>query len=352
MWALDNRTPFAAERTWVRDQNGAEIWIVAVKGTFRIKPDGKVEMSDDQAPIERVPKYRGEPGKSSMLYESDLVQTKPTTDILLHGCAHAPNGKPASQVDVTLKVDDLTKTLRVFGDRTWKSGVLGVSMTSTEPFVQMPITYEKAFGGVDQKSDNPKNQGTERRNPVGTGFAVEAEHLVDQKVPNVEDPRSLITSWKHRPRPAGFGPIARDWSPRVELAGTYEEKWEKERLPLPPEDFNERFFQCAPQDQQTQQYLKGGELVELKNMTPAGSLRFCLPRVALGFETMFSRGQLVRHRCTLHTVILEPDRSRVLMVWHSMLPCHSKVYKLQRTTVLRKSVLQPIGGTSTMRRSW
>ena len=31
MWQVDNRTPFAAERGWVRDRNGAEIWLVAVK---------------------------------------------------------------------------------------------------------------------------------------------------------------------------------------------------------------------------------------------------------------------------------------------------------------------------------
>src|SRR5207302_3596070 len=57
-----------------------------------------------------------------------------------------------------------------------------------------------------------------------------AGHLSGQRVPNVEYPKSLI-SWK-QPRPAGFGPIARDWVPRVEFAGTYDEKWEQERLPL------------------------------------------------------------------------------------------------------------------------
>ncbi len=37
---LNNKTPFAAERSWVRDRNGAEVWLVAVKGTFNILPDG------------------------------------------------------------------------------------------------------------------------------------------------------------------------------------------------------------------------------------------------------------------------------------------------------------------------
>ena len=40
MWQIDNRTPFAAERGWVRDRDGAEVWLVAVKCTFDILPDG------------------------------------------------------------------------------------------------------------------------------------------------------------------------------------------------------------------------------------------------------------------------------------------------------------------------
>ena len=40
MWSVTNRTPYAAERCWVRDKNGAEVWLVAVKGTFLIGPDG------------------------------------------------------------------------------------------------------------------------------------------------------------------------------------------------------------------------------------------------------------------------------------------------------------------------
>lgn len=341
MWVLENLTPFAAERTWVRDQNGAEIWLVAIKGTFVIKPDGGLELAEEQASIERAPKYRGEPGKSSLLSESDLEQTKLTTDIVLHGSAYAPGDKPVPQVDVTLRVGDVNKTLRVFGDRTWRNGVLGVSMTEPIPFVTLPITYERAFGGIDQKSADPKKHSGERRNPVGTGFAVEAEHLVDQKLPNVEDPRRLIGSWKHRPKPAGFGPIARDWSPRVELAGTYDEKWEKDRLPLPPVDFSERFFQCAPEDQQAPQYLKGGEPVELQNLTLGGLLRFHLPRIALGFETFFSRGGTERHRSRLHTVILEPDAPRVVIVWHTQLRCPGREHKLLRTVVARKRVLSP-----------
>ena len=87
MWQVDNRTPFAAERGWVRDRNGAEVWLVAVKCTFDIKPDGATDVAADQPSPLRVPQYNGEPGASSLKYEADLVLTKPTTDVTVVGQA-------------------------------------------------------------------------------------------------------------------------------------------------------------------------------------------------------------------------------------------------------------------------
>lgn len=327
-----------AERTWVRDSDGAEVWIVAVKGTFSINPNGSTKLAEEQLDVCRTPKFAGEPGKSSLVYESDLLHTKPTTDVILHGHAYAPQGKPAIQVEVTMAIANQVKTLKVSGDRYWKSSLWGVKMTEPEPFMRMPIIYERAFGGVDQQSDNPRKQGWERRNPVGTGFAVQPEHLVGQRAPNIEYADASISSWRQQPQPAGFGPIARNWSPRLELAGTYDERWQEERLPLLPYDFDERFYLCAPQDQQAPSYLRGGDPVELHNLTPGGSLRFNLPRITLGFLTIFD-SEKIDHRGTLHSVILEPDVPRLLMVWHTMLPCHHKVLKLRKTIIRQKEQL-------------
>jgi len=341
MWMLSNDTPFAAERTLTCNKDGSDVWVVAVKATFLIEPDGTTIVADEQAGVVPAPQHSGDPLTSSLIYETDLDYAKPGTDILLHGHAYAPNGAAATQVDVTMKVDRSAKTLRVFGDRVWTRGILGLAMSDPEPFRKMPLVYERAFGGTDTTASNPKNHGWERRNPVGAGFATDAEHLVNRAVPNVEDPRALISSWRDRPRPAGFGPIARHWSPRVELAGTYDEKWQEERLPLLPLDFNERFFQCAPYDQQPREYLKGYEKVELHNLTPGAHLRFTLPRVALRLHTNLA-GKTVTQKPNLHTVILEPDFPRVIMVWHSMLPCHGKKLKLLGTTVARKEILNPV----------
>jgi hypothetical protein len=342
MWALNNLTPFAAERSWVRDKNGAEIWLVAVRGTFNIFPDGMLEIAEKQSDVCLAPEYSGEPGKSSLRYESDLLHTKPQTDVILHGYAYAPYGKYATQTDVAIKISSINKKLRVFGDRYWirNSDFLGMKITKPEPFVKMSIVYERAFGGCDQKSDNPKKHSWEPRNPIGTGFAVEAKHLEGQKLPNVEHPRSLITSWDQRPAPAGFGPIAGNWQPRLQFAGTYDQKWQEEKLPLLPDDFNERFYQCSPLDQQASGYLTGGETAEIFNLTPQGYLKFRLPIVKLHFETNFGRDRIA-HTANLHTVIIESDHPRLIMVWHTMLPCHTKVLKLETTTITDSEISMP-----------
>src|SRR5262249_51272703 len=148
MWQLDNRTPFAAERGWVRDRNGAEVWLVAVKCTFDIQADGITRVSEEQPPVLRAPEYNGEPGKKSTKFNSDLVFTKTTTDVIVVGHAHAPAGRAVTELDAGVRVGPVQKLLRVFGDREW--GVSGRA-TSPRPFVKMPLVYERAFGGVDRR---------------------------------------------------------------------------------------------------------------------------------------------------------------------------------------------------------
>lgn len=335
MWQIDNRSPFAVERGWVRDREGAEVWLVAVKATFDIKPDGSTEIAKDQLPVLRAPEYHGEPGKSSIKYEADLVLSKKTTDIIVVGHAHAPPGTAVTSLDVGFRIGSLQKILRVFGDRTWTAR----GPTAPEPFTKMPLVYERAFGGVDLKSEQPE-QDWDWRNPVGCGFAVKQENLDGLPVPNLGLADQPISSWEDRLPPAGFGALCSHWQPRASFAGTYDENWMKNRQPLLPDDFDERFFQFAPADQQAPAFLAGGEPVALLNLSPLGNLRFVLPKIFLGFETRFYDGSREIHKVRkLHSVIIEPDFPRVSLVWHSALPCHFKVQKLERTIITLKTNL-------------
>ena len=328
MWQVKNVTPFGAAGSWVRDRDGAEIWLVAVRCTFRIAPDGTASVADEQEPPIEGPVYRGDPATSSVLYDSDFYLTKPTTDVLLHGHAYAPGGRPAAQVDVTMRVGQVSKTLRVVGDRNYERGLLGLSPGPAEPFARMPLVYERTFGGREPMPlANPDRPQYETQNPVGAGFV----RMAGQRLPNIESANGPSG-------PAGFGPIAPHWHPRVRHAGTYDEAWQTERCPLYPADLDDRFFLSSPEDQRPASFLRGGEIVDLRNLTPSGRLTFALPRVAFDFATEFSGSPRVHHRGRLHTVILEPDVPRVILVCRTELSCHSRVTKLQRTVVRQKTM--------------
>jgi hypothetical protein len=329
MWQLDNRTPFAAAQGWIRDRSGAEVWLVVVKASFDIEPGGAVEIAAEQPDPLHLAEHHGEPGKSSIRHESDFVLTKVTTDVLVVGHAHAPHGTTARHLDVGMRIGSLQKVVRVFGERRW--GTLGPS--NPEPFSSIPLIYERAFGGVDLRSASPDGDW-DWRNPVGCGYAVRPSHLSDAPVPNIEAPDRLIRAWDDRPAPAGMGPIASHWQSRAALAGTYDSKWEATRQPLLPEDCEDRFFQCAPVDQQTEQFLRGGEQVTLVNLNPGGRLDFALPTMTLRLQSRFSDGERRDHEAPkLHSVIFEPDLPRVSLVWHSALECHAKMHKLDTTRI-------------------
>ncbi|MBK9259433.1 MAG: DUF2169 domain-containing protein [Polyangiaceae bacterium] len=336
MWTIDNQTPFEAERAFVRDCDGVEVWLVAVRATFLFDAHGQLTIAPEQQKVCTAPVFFDDPGCSSLQYESDLQRTKLGTDIILNASAHAPSDKPVSFVDAGWTVGPLNKGLRVFGDRIWERRVGGLCPSAPLPFRTMPIRYERAWGGP-----LPQGIGRSPENPAGMG----RDALPGKPVPNctfIDDP---IATPRYEGRPAGFGPIACHWRPRVSLAGTYDDNWKQTRLPLVPADFQNAYFQCAPADQQVAGFLTGGERVLLKNLTPEGLVSFHLPRIALGFRTEIG-GRVVHHERALHSVIIEPDERRLVMVWHTALSCHHTLYTLKRTIVFQKRNLSWRGADS------
>lgn len=335
MWLLDNATPFSVERAWVRDREGAELWVVVVKGTFGIDETGRQFLCPEQPPVNRVPVFEGAPEASGLIHECDLTLDKPKTDVVVQGAAIAPGGRPVTRINVRLKVANVDKSLLVLGDRTIKRSAFGLSLTDATPFTSIPLTWGRAFGGTDIQEGHPERSGWEARNPVGVGFAVDASRLDGQPAPNIEYPNQPYKGPRHCV-PAGFGPIARHWEPRVRWAGTYDKRWQRTRKPLLPDDFDDRFHQCAPEDQQVDGGLIGGELVELLNLSAQSRLAFRIPRVVVAMTTRFYDGTEVEHRPRIHTLSLQPNERRFQLTWHSALPCHHRVNKLAITRVMVK----------------
>jgi hypothetical protein len=275
-----NETGFAVEALPLMGPGDRAALAVIVKGTFTIVPGAAATVAGEQLPIlfGDVP-HDEKAGGGSLKFESDIVAFKPRADVVLIGQAHAPSGKPPRFVDTSLRVGRLRKVVRVFGDRRWRWGgrFLPVRATEPKPFRTMDLVYERAFGGIDKVGG-----GCSRYNPVGRGFLTKrAKKIVqDAPLPNLEDPRHPIRSWKSQPRPVGYAWWGRGWLPRVDHLGTYDEKWQKSRAPLPPEDFSWEFHNGAPADQQVEGYLRGDEPVEMVNLAPESKLEFRLSGIA------------------------------------------------------------------------
>jgi hypothetical protein len=309
---------------------------IIVKGTFDIAPDGLVRPATEQLPVNFGDDLYDPENGSSVRYESDVAPYKPKADIALVGRAYAPGGKPTAMMDATLKVGTIQKTLRVIGDRHWQwwGRLLPVTASKPQPFTTMDLVYERAFGGVDTSGG-----GYCTANLVGRGFfAKKKKVLAGAPLPNIEDPRRLITSWKDHPPPAGFGFYGKTWSPRGERLGTYDDTWRKERAPRLPADFSFDFYNAAHPDLQVQGYLSGRETVVLHGLTADGYLRFQLPGVHLVASVTRSSELLPAATDTpsehesyakesiepvpmhLDTLCVMPDERRFYMVWRGL--CH------------------------------
>jgi len=324
MLQFENDTPFQGTILLLPDPDGVDSLFTVVKGTFTLAD--RPLPAEEQIPIVLADEYYGEPGASSVKVPSDVSLTKPATDVLLVGRAHAPGGRPAAVMDVSLAVGPLGKTVRVFGDRFWRSDGVGLYMTEPQPFQTMPLVWERAYGGMDRAGPELR---AEVRNPVGRGYrAADGERQLDGlPLPNLEDPTEPITSWKQSPAPACFAPVCAHWQPRQSYAGTYDEDWQRQRAPYLPTDFDPRFFQLAPPGLVAPGHLQGGEPVEVRGATPSGVLKFQLPMVDLRITYVLDGDPIVQP-ANLDTVIIEPDEDRLILAWRAVLQCDKRALRV------------------------
>lgn len=321
MWSLNNQTPYAAERGWIRDTNGAEVWIVAVKATYDILPDGNTVLSTNQQTVNSGPVLY--PDSDELLYDTDLGPAKEATDIILNGHAWAPTGKPVTSLVVGLKVGSIVRLARIYGDRIWD----GKSYRTPVAFKNLPLRADRMAAGVGATGESV--------NPLGISMT-EVPQPDISRLPNIE--------FLGGNDDMGFGAVPRHWPARLRYAGTYDQRWQETRAPLLPEDINPHFWQSAPAPQYAAGRLRGGEVITLANMTPPTFsekpvLSFAIPRISLGLTTRFFDGISQSHRARMHTVIIEPDYPRISVVWHSALPCHRRVNQLESTRIIEKKRL-------------
>lgn len=239
----------------------------------------------------------------------DAAMPKSRGEVLLHATAH-PYGGEATACSVRVCLGSIDKTLYVVGDRHWHHG----APSPPKPFVEMPITWERAYGGPEFQP-NPRGIGAPARgSPDG------------RPLPNVEDPRHLLMSPRDRVElPAGFGAYDVAWPQRASKVGTYDAQWLETRFPGFAADLDWELFNAAPSDQRIDGAFRGDEPFTLEHMHPTkviveGRLPGVAARVFLDRRPMVAGGEprFEEVAMRLDTVFLLPHRERGVAIFHGM----------------------------------
>jgi hypothetical protein len=280
------------------------------------------------------------PGLSAPEYECDFVLHKPRCEVLLLGSVYPPRGTPANVVDCGFRVGDLTKVIRMHGPRQWMADARGVYPGQAQPFVRQPISYDLAFGGMGHHTDDaPAPEAIYLPNPVGIGYQtwLDPAWLHGKPMPQTEAANQPVQHPNQAYTAMSFGPLGRNWPQRACFAGTYDANWQENIFPFLPPDFDMRYFQSAPVDQQLDA-LQGGQGVTLRNLThpaltPSGRLDFVLPDLALTAHCTYKSGVFGEYGLRADTLLLEPDKQRFCVVWRLALPLRRKVAEIEQIAI-------------------
>jgi hypothetical protein len=284
------------------------------------------------------------PMESSVRHERDLCPPKVATDVVVNGRAYAPEGRPVTELVVSVEVQGHgKKEVLVTGDR----GALfpdpdqslttrEVRFTAPRPFREMPLVWERAYGGSDRLAfADPLPY---MKNPIGTGFlmgATDRPYGYLLVLPNLEDPAQKLVpkklevdpaNWATGPLPCSLGWYPRYWLPRAELMGNPDPGIPMEELfpdGLPegvkiewkPTDI--RYYNGAPAGLSVGP-LAGNETIVLTNVHRSKP-RYVVTLPGDKPAATWDPGDGVPRlaKLTLGTVALQMEEERAYLTWHA-----------------------------------
>lgn len=328
---LKNFTPFVPFSFASRDQNKNDFGVLALQGSFDIVHEAALKPQAEQADMAFEDVYHGETAQSSLLQENNIAPFKPKTDIHINATAYAPGGEPKSKWLVSVKIGTLYKQLLITGPRCWERGItLTKQLDEPEPILKLPIRYEYAYGGAVKKGG--KNVDVYEENPVGTGYEqhrLKAPSAASNVAPQIIKAEEFDMRYRKHYAPQGFGAMPPNWSPRQNLAGTYDLDWEKTRWPDLPEDFSFDFYNSAHPDLIYPGYMQGDETIELYNLTPNGYLKTYLPNYELAILVRYEDGELRSLPMLLDTIYLDVDNLQANLTWRSLYSLEKEIRVLE-----------------------
>src|SRR4051812_31113243 len=197
---FSNDTPYEARLfhgAFGNNRQGA--WVIA-RVTFRYVPEegGLVPARDESWPI------FARPLKTDFgTFASDDVSMREGCDLVIVDHAHAD--EPTPHLVVSARGGGVVNELVVHGDRVWEKKLAGGLVPGpAQPFVDMPLDWTRAFGGVVEHEGAVAGHPL---NPAGRGLYTTPTEALGRPLANLEDPSTPVTKWSDSPVPAAWGPI-------------------------------------------------------------------------------------------------------------------------------------------------
>lgn len=321
---LTNTTPLVAEvRVGRRTSSGRRTGLVVAKATYRYDARGETYL-DTESPLPLF--CPDELTPLGLLPRDDLPRNDEAFEVSLLGCAHALGGRPTGCMTVSLTVAERARQIVVFGDREWIGQGAGARISDPAPFMKMPLTWSRAFGGsceVEVDVDSPALVSHD--NPEGLGFdpgpkVKELDDLLScpagfprfdprRRLPNLERPEALIREWDDTPEPVGWSPLLP--SSGMQARRSYEVREDGERKVVVPtagrlhRAHPDWVFDRAPPPLSP---------IVMEGLWPSGRVALRLPALRVCFDYVLGARTGTRD-LALHALVLLPEEQRFCLVY-------------------------------------
>ncbi|MEQ1636222.1 MAG: DUF2169 domain-containing protein [Methylococcales bacterium] len=337
---VENHTAFPSQYYQMLDVSDQVFHVIVCRQTFnlrKIDSEGCLVLADEQTPLVTGDQFYRDINNSSIIQESDFSPYKPKCDILFaYAYAHAPGGKACPRWPVAVQIGAWQKQFTVTGPRKIQLDDSGLwHLTEPEAITQMPICYEKAYGGTCQwPLDNPDPEQiyAEQRNPIGCGYLnpewLEKAQLNSFPASQIEAFDQAFVANDFDYPVVGLGAIGRWWLPRRSKAGTYDDIWKKTRWPHLPFDFDFSYWNSAPEDQQID-YPKGGETVTLINLHPNSRVQFRLPHFNVKLLLHLDAGIPLFKPMSVDTLVFDLKNLQLIVVQRALIAASAGVDSLE-----------------------
>lgn len=240
------------------------------------------------------------------IFEPDTPYDKQGVDMMIVGHVYPPR-PPAVTTTATIQAQtqdgQWSRSVAVFGDRTWRRQGRQWSVTGPASFVRMEIGLARAFGGSAERDDLRIEYPL---NPHGMGFYITEEQAEGQPLPNFEELDQLISKWNDAPEPVGLGFCPYELGARARASVTMRADG-KASFDLVKLLSNAFPRMVAPP-------IAFGGRIELKHFTPQGTLAFRVPDP--GVLVHMQIGDKIAERpLKVEQIGVAPDLGRVFVTY-------------------------------------